>query len=89
MRFNNLRRLHFCVALIMVSMFLFLPTMLVSGAESTNSVTLDKDGEQTVDGATGDSLEASSVEYDSANWTGFTIDILNANASSRWRRQGF
>ena len=75
MHINNSKQLRLCAALIIVSIFVYLPTTLVFGQnEAIHTISINEDG-----GSTNTNILASSrVEYNSSGWTDFTITALNA-----------
>ena len=75
MHVNNSKQLRLCAALIIVSIFVHLPTSLVFGQnEATHTISINEDGGSTNTNI----LESSRVEYNSSGWTDFTITALNA-----------
>ena len=75
MKVNNFVLLRFCAVLIIVSMFVYLPTTLVLGQNTaTYSISIDKSSES----SNANILESSRIEYNSSGWTSFTIIAPNA-----------
>ena len=76
MGYNRSGWLGICAALILVSLFLYLPTMLVLGQnKAIHTVSVD----EVVENSDGTSfLRSSRVEYFSSGWTNFTVDTLSA-----------
>ena len=78
MNYNRSRRLSICSVLILVSLFLYLPTVLVLGqSKAIHTVSVDEVVEYPDDPSLSFS-RSSRVEYFSSGWTNFTVDILNA-----------
>ena len=72
---SNSKQLRLCAALIIVSIFVYLPTTLVFGQnEVTHTISINEDGGS----MNTNILESSRVEYNSSGWTSFKITALNA-----------
>ena len=84
---DNLVLLRLCAVLILVSMFVYLPTTLVFGQNTaTYSISIDKSsgGSSNVN-----ILESSRVEYNSSGWTNFRIATHNATYQEGGEEKNF
>ena len=72
---NNSKQLRLCAALIVVSIFVYLPTTLVLGQNKViHTISINKDSGS----ANTNIFESSRVEYVSSGWTNFTLTALTA-----------
>ena len=75
MHVNNSKQLRLCAALIIVSIFVYLPTTLVFGQnEVIHTISINEDSGS----ANTNVFESSRVEYVSSGWTNFTLTALTA-----------